>query len=70
MFFNKIVREGMNGLCKRLKDYDALGADFAKWRAVLASDAYMLPTRSAIKQNAQALVCFCFVSRMTNCADC
>ncbi|WP_017196076.1 class I fructose-bisphosphate aldolase [Bartonella birtlesii] len=49
------ITEGLDGLRERLKDYYALGARFAKWRAVIAIDAHTLPTRGAIRQNAQAL---------------
>ncbi len=48
------ITEGLDGLRERLKDYYALGARFAKWRAVISiSDS--LPTWGAVKQNAQAL---------------
>ncbi|WP_208432975.1 class I fructose-bisphosphate aldolase [Bartonella taylorii] len=49
------ITEGLDGLRERLKDYYALGARFAKWRAVIAIDTHTLPTRGAINQNAQAL---------------
>ncbi|WP_019221139.1 class I fructose-bisphosphate aldolase [Bartonella senegalensis] len=54
-FPQETITEGLDGLRERLKDYYALGARFAKWRAVIAIDAYTLPTRAAISQNAQAL---------------
>lgn len=48
------VTEGLDGLRDRLMAYAALGARFAKWRAVFAvSDD--LPTRGAIDTNASAL---------------
>src|SRR5215469_8536292 len=34
-FDNETVTEGLDGLRERLKDYRGLGAQFAKWRAVL-----------------------------------
>lgn len=54
-FSNETITEGLDGLRDRLKDYYALGARFAKWRAVIAIDEHSLPTRGAIYQNAQAL---------------
>ncbi len=54
-FPQEMITEGLDGLRERLKDYYALGARFAKWRAVIAIDAYALPTKGAISQNAQAL---------------
>ncbi|MBX4335845.1 class I fructose-bisphosphate aldolase [Bartonella raoultii] len=54
-FPQETITEGLDGLRERLKEYYALGARFAKWRAVIAIDAHALPTRGAIKQNAQAL---------------
>ncbi|HJR76386.1 MAG TPA: class I fructose-bisphosphate aldolase, partial [Nitrospiraceae bacterium] len=48
------VTEGLDGLRDRLKEYAALGARFAKWRAVITiSDA--LPSRMCIGANAHAL---------------
>ncbi|CBI76911.1 fructose-bisphosphate aldolase [Bartonella clarridgeiae 73] len=54
-FPQEMITEGLDGLRERLKDYYALGARFAKWRAVLAIDSHSLPTKGAINQNAQAL---------------
>ncbi|EJF97380.1 hypothetical protein MEE_00008 [Bartonella elizabethae F9251 = ATCC 49927] len=54
-FPQETITEGLDGLRDRLKDYYALGARFAKWRAVIAINADTLPTRGAINQNAQAL---------------
>lgn len=48
------VTEGLDGLRERLKHYAALGARFAKWRAVLAI-ADGLPSRVCIEANAHAL---------------
>lgn len=48
------VTEGLDGLGERLSGYAALGARFAKWRAVLAiGDG--LPSAAAISANAHAL---------------
>lgn len=48
------VTEGLDGLVSRLAHYRAVGALFAKWRAVYAI-AEFLPTRTAIEVNAHAL---------------
>ncbi len=48
------ITEGLDGLRERLAEYRALGARFAKWRAVLAiGDG--LPSRYCLKANAHAL---------------
>lgn len=48
------VTEGLDGLRERLAEYRALGARFAKWRAVIAIGPD-LPTRYCLRANAQAL---------------
>jgi fructose-bisphosphate aldolase, class I len=53
-FPGETITEGLDGLGARLKEYYALGARFAKWRAVIDIGAGV-PTRTAIKSNAQAL---------------
>jgi len=48
------ITEGLDGLRERLKEYRALGARFAKWRAVISvSDT--LPSATSVKANAHAL---------------
>jgi fructose-bisphosphate aldolase class I len=48
------VTEGLDGLRERLLEYAAMGARFAKWRAVIAiGDG--LPSRACIAANAHAL---------------
>jgi len=48
------VTEGLDGLRDRLKDYRAMGARFAKWRAVIhVTDR--LPSRTCVTVNAHAL---------------
>jgi fructose-bisphosphate aldolase class I len=48
------ITEGLDGLRERLKEYRAMGARFAKWRAVIAvSD--MLPSATCVNVNAHAL---------------
>ena len=48
------VTEGLDGLRERLAEYYALGARFAKWRAVIAI-AEGCPTWNCVKANAHAL---------------
>ena len=48
------VTEGLDGLRERLAGYAAIGARFAKWRAVIAIDTG-LPTHACIAANAHAL---------------
>jgi fructose-bisphosphate aldolase class I len=51
---NETITEGLDGLRDRLKEYHALGARFAKWRAVIdIGDG--IPTWAAVKANAHAL---------------
>ena len=48
------ITEGLDGLRDRLGEYAAMGARFAKWRAVIAiGDG--IPSRGCIEANAQAL---------------
>jgi fructose-bisphosphate aldolase, class I len=53
-FPGETVTEGLDGLAARLKEYYALGARFAKWRAVIDIGTG-IPTTAAIRANAQAL---------------
>jgi fructose-bisphosphate aldolase, class I len=48
------VTEGLDGLRDRLKEYRALGARFAKWRAVIRVSDH-LPSDACLEANAQAL---------------
>ena len=48
------VTEGLDGLRKRLKEYRALGARFAKWRAVITIGPN-IPSPACIEANAHAL---------------
>jgi fructose-bisphosphate aldolase class I len=48
------VTEGLDGLRERLKEYVAMGARFAKWRAVIAIGPE-LPSRACVEANAHAL---------------
>jgi fructose-bisphosphate aldolase, class I len=53
-FPGETVTEGLDGLRQRLSEYQALGARFAKWRAVIAV-AVELPTTACVLANAHAL---------------
>jgi fructose-bisphosphate aldolase class I len=48
------ITEGLDGLRERLAEYAAMGARFAKWRAVLSIGAG-LPSRGGMEANAHAL---------------
>jgi fructose-bisphosphate aldolase, class I len=48
------VTEGLDGLRDRLREYQALGARFAKWRAVIRVSEH-LPSDTCVEVNAQAL---------------
>lgn len=53
-FPGEVVTEGLDGLRDRLVDYVALGASFAKWRAIFhIGDG--LPSQGCLHANAQAL---------------
>jgi fructose-bisphosphate aldolase class I len=52
--FGELVTEGLDGLRARLESYRALGARFAKWRAVIGISE-TLPTATCISVNAHAL---------------
>ncbi|MDQ2907761.1 MAG: fructose-bisphosphate aldolase class I [Candidatus Eremiobacteraeota bacterium] len=50
------ITEGLDGLAKRVAEYVALGATFAKWRAVIAIDtAAGMPSEACLRANAHAL---------------
>jgi fructose-bisphosphate aldolase class I len=49
------VTEGLDGLRDRLAEYRQLGAQFAKWRAVIEIDENALPSAFGIRANAHAL---------------
>jgi fructose-bisphosphate aldolase class I len=53
-FPGETITEGLDGLRDRLKDYYALGARFAKWRAVI-DIGENIPTAFALEANAHAL---------------
>jgi len=49
------VAEGLDGLRERLAEYKQLGAQFAKWRAVIEIDARDVPSAFGIRTNANGL---------------
>ncbi len=55
---NEKVTKGLEGLPERLKEYAALGAKFAKWRAVITIEGSDLPTDANLRQNAKDLAAY------------
>jgi fructose-bisphosphate aldolase, class I len=53
-FLDEVVTQGLDGLRDRLVEYAALGARFAKWRAVIRIGPHT-PTAACIEANAHAL---------------
>jgi fructose-bisphosphate aldolase class I len=53
-FVGETITEGLDGLRERLRNYHALGARFAKWRAVIDIGGD-IPTAYAVEANAVAL---------------
>ncbi len=53
-FPNEKITEGLDGLRERLEEYRALGARFAKWRAVITIGK-IIPSGACISANAHAL---------------
>jgi len=53
-FPGEVVTEGLDGLAARIAEYVALGAGFAKWRAVIDIGQH-IPSYNCINANAQAL---------------
>ncbi len=49
------VTEGLDGLRERLAEYKQLGAQFAKWRAVIEIDDRDIPSAFGIRANAHGL---------------
>jgi len=50
----EVITEGLDGLRERLMDYAAMGARFAKWRAVIGVEDGQ-PSQACIRANAQTL---------------
>lgn len=49
------ITEGLDGLRDRLAEYKQLGAQFAKWRAVIEIDEHGIPSANGLRANAHAL---------------
>jgi len=64
-FADETITEGLDGLRERLAEYYALGARFAKWRAVI-DIAEHIPTRFAIEANAHALARYAALCQEAN----
>ena len=64
-FPGETITEGLDGLADRLAEYYALGARFAKWRAVIGIGNGM-PTESAIYANAHALARYAALCQQAN----
>lgn len=56
------VTEGLDGLRERLKEYEAIGAGFTKWRAVI-NIGPDIPSTYSIETNAHALARFAALSQ-------
>jgi len=64
-FEGETITEGLDGLRERLNEYYALGARFAKWRAVISiSDG--LPSWGAVNQDAQVLARYAALCQEAN----
>ncbi len=59
------VTEGLDGLDARLKEYEALGATFAKWRAVYPIGEN-IPSVEAMKENAIRLAEYAYLCQENN----
>src|SRR6201991_3049902 len=64
-FKGETITEGLDGLRERLVEYYALGARFAKWRAVI-DIADGIPTPFAIEANAHALARYAALCQENN----
>jgi len=58
LYSDEKITEGLDGLRERLLEYKELGAQFAKWRAVIEINERDIPTLFGIRANAQVLARF------------
>jgi fructose-bisphosphate aldolase, class I len=65
LFPNETITAGLDGLRERLAEYYALGARFAKWRAVI-DIAAGIPTHFAVEANAHALARYAALCQEAN----
>ncbi|HZO48436.1 MAG TPA: class I fructose-bisphosphate aldolase [Xanthobacteraceae bacterium] len=61
----EVITEGLDGLGKRLDEYHALGARFAKWRAVIDIGAG-IPSYDCIRTNTHALARYAALCQQHN----
>jgi fructose-bisphosphate aldolase, class I len=66
-FPGEVVTEGLDGLAERFKEYYALGARFAKWRAVITIDKD-IPTDECIMMNAGMLARYAAIAQANKIA--
>lgn len=60
----EVVTSGLDGLRERFAEYKALGAGFAKWRAVITIDTEKnLPTDEAIRANSAILAMYALLAQ-------
>ncbi len=59
------ITEGLDGLSERMKEYSALGAKFAKWRAVISIGESM-PSTACMLANSHALARYASICQETN----
>lgn len=64
-FPGEVVTQGLDNLADRFKEYYALGARFAKWRAVISIDADT-PTDECIEINAVQLARYAAIAQASN----
>ena len=64
-FPDERITQGLDGLSQRLEEYAALGACFAKWRAVISigQESRNLPSLACINANAHALARYAALSQ-------
>ena len=59
------ITEGLDGLTERMKEYSALGAKFAKWRAVISIGESM-PSNACMLANSHALARYASICQEIN----
>ena len=59
------VTEGLDGLDERMKEYEAMGAKFAKWRAVITIGEG-IPTDECLMENAKRLAEYAYICQQNN----
>jgi len=63
---DETVTEGLDGLRERLNEYYALGARFAKWRAVIDIQGEDIPSQYAVDVNVHALARYAMLCQEAN----